>query len=35
MANGGKVTLHVKDGKVTVNDAAIVASVPASTGSST
>jgi uncharacterized surface protein with fasciclin (FAS1) repeats len=32
MANGGKVTFHVKDGKVTVNDANIVASIPASNG---
>jgi uncharacterized surface protein with fasciclin (FAS1) repeats len=32
MANGGKVTFHVKDGKVMVNDAVIVASVPASNG---
>ena len=32
MANGAKITFHVKDGKVTVNDAAIVASVPASNG---
>ncbi|HSO33411.1 MAG TPA: fasciclin domain-containing protein [Labilithrix sp.] len=32
MANGSKVTFHVKDGKVLVNDAAIVASIPASNG---
>jgi len=32
MANGSKVTLHVKDGKVMVNDATIVASIPASNG---
>jgi len=32
MANGGYVTLHVKDGKVQVNDANIVASIPASNG---
>jgi uncharacterized surface protein with fasciclin (FAS1) repeats len=32
MANGGKVTVHVKDGKVTVNGANIVASVPATNG---
>jgi uncharacterized surface protein with fasciclin (FAS1) repeats len=32
MANGKKVTFHVKDGKVTVNDANIVASVRASNG---
>jgi uncharacterized surface protein with fasciclin (FAS1) repeats len=32
MANGAKVTLHVKDGKVSVNDANVVASIPASNG---
>lgn len=32
MANGAKVTLGVKDGKVTVNGAAILASVPAANG---
>ncbi len=32
MANGAKVTFHVKDGKVMVNDATIVASIPASNG---
>ena len=32
MANGAKATLHVKDGKVSINDANIVASVPASNG---
>ena len=32
MANGGKVTFKVKDGKVTVNGANILASVPASNG---
>ncbi len=32
MANGAKVTFHVKDGKVSVNDANIVASIPASNG---
>lgn len=32
MANGGKVTFHLRDGKVMVNDAAIVASIPASNG---
>lgn len=31
-ASGGKVTMHVKDGKVLVNDAVIVASVPAANG---
>lgn len=30
--DGGNVTLHVKDGKVMVNDANIVATVPASNG---
>lgn len=32
MANGKKVTFHVVDGKVTVNDAHIVASIRASNG---
>ena len=32
MANGAKVTLHVKDGKAMINDANIVASIPASNG---
>jgi uncharacterized surface protein with fasciclin (FAS1) repeats len=32
MANNGKVTVHVKDGKTMVNDATIVASIPASNG---
>jgi len=32
MANGGKVTFHVKAGKVMVNDANIIASIPASNG---
>ena len=32
MANGSKVTFTVKAGKVTVNGANIVASVPASNG---
>jgi len=32
MANGGKVTVHVKDGKLTVNGANVVASVMASNG---
>ncbi len=31
-ANGGKVTFHVKDGKVKVNDANIVTSIPVSNG---
>jgi uncharacterized surface protein with fasciclin (FAS1) repeats len=32
MANGKRVTFHVKDGKVMVNDATIIASIPASNG---
>jgi uncharacterized surface protein with fasciclin (FAS1) repeats len=32
MANGGKATIHVKDGKVTINDANVIASVRASNG---
>jgi uncharacterized surface protein with fasciclin (FAS1) repeats len=32
MANGAKATVHVKDGKVSINDANVVASVPASNG---
>ncbi len=32
MANGGNVTIGVKDGKVTVNGASIIATVPASNG---
>ncbi|MEI6750123.1 MAG: fasciclin domain-containing protein [Bacteroidales bacterium] len=32
MVNGGKVTMGVKDGKVTVNGANIIASVPCSNG---
>ncbi len=32
MANGAYVTFHVKDGKVQINDANIVASIPASNG---
>jgi uncharacterized surface protein with fasciclin (FAS1) repeats len=32
MANGGNVTIGVKDGKITVNGAHILASVPASNG---
>jgi uncharacterized surface protein with fasciclin (FAS1) repeats len=32
MANGGNVTIGVKDGKITVNGANILASVPASNG---
>ena len=32
MANGKKATMHVADGKVTINDATITASVPASNG---
>jgi uncharacterized surface protein with fasciclin (FAS1) repeats len=32
MANGGKVTVHITDGKMTVNDANVIASVRASNG---
>lgn len=32
MVSGGKATIHVKDGKYMINDANIVASVPASNG---
>jgi len=32
MANGKSVVMHVKDGKVMVNDATIIASIPASNG---
>jgi uncharacterized surface protein with fasciclin (FAS1) repeats len=32
MANGGKATVHVKDGKFSINDANIIASIPASNG---
>lgn len=32
MANGGNITIGVKDGKITVNGANIVATVPASNG---
>ena len=32
MVNGGKVAIAIKDGKVTVNGANIIASVPASNG---
>ncbi len=32
MANGKKATMHVKDGKVSINDASITASAPASNG---
>ncbi len=32
MANGAKTTLHVKDGKVSINDANVVASIPVSNG---
>ncbi|MBL8613344.1 MAG: fasciclin domain-containing protein [Myxococcales bacterium] len=32
MANGGKVTVHVKDGKIKVNDANVVATVTATNG---
>lgn len=32
MANGGKATIHVKDGVITINDARVIASVRASNG---
>ena len=32
MVNGGNATIHIKDGKYMINDANIVASVPASNG---
>ncbi len=32
MADGAKATMHVKDGKVSINDANIIASIPASNG---
>ncbi len=32
MANGGKVTIHVKDGKLMANDANVVATIKASNG---
>lgn len=32
MANGGKVTIHVKDGKTQINDATIIATIPGSNG---
>ena len=32
MVDGGKVKVSVKDGKITINDATILASVPASNG---
>ena len=32
MVNGGKVIVHVKDGKITVNDANVIATIPASNG---
>jgi uncharacterized surface protein with fasciclin (FAS1) repeats len=32
MANGAKTTIHVKDGQLSINDAKIVASIPASNG---
>jgi uncharacterized surface protein with fasciclin (FAS1) repeats len=32
MANGAKTTLHVADGAVTINDAKVIASIPASNG---
>lgn len=32
MANGGKVTLHLVDGKLMANDATVIATIPASNG---
>ncbi len=32
MANGAKATIHVKDGKFSINDANVIASIPASNG---
>jgi uncharacterized surface protein with fasciclin (FAS1) repeats len=32
MVDGGKVTVHVKNGKTSINDANVVASIPASNG---
>jgi uncharacterized surface protein with fasciclin (FAS1) repeats len=32
MVNGGNATIHIKDGKMMINDATIMASVPASNG---
>ena len=32
MVNGGNATVHIKDGKYMINDANIIASVPASNG---
>lgn len=32
MANGAKATIHVKDGKVSINDAAVVATIQGSNG---
>jgi uncharacterized surface protein with fasciclin (FAS1) repeats len=32
MVNGKKTTVHVKDGKIAINDANIIASIPASNG---
>ncbi|MFN0246459.1 MAG: fasciclin domain-containing protein [Kofleriaceae bacterium] len=32
MANGGKATIHVKDGKISINDANVIASVRGSNG---
>lgn len=32
MANGSRVTFHVKDGKVMINDATIIGSIPVSNG---
>jgi uncharacterized surface protein with fasciclin (FAS1) repeats len=32
MSNGGKATIHIKDGKMMINDANVIASVRASNG---
>jgi uncharacterized surface protein with fasciclin (FAS1) repeats len=32
MANGAKATVHVQDGKIKINDANVIASIPASNG---
>lgn len=32
MVNGGKATIHVKDGKITINEANVVTSIRASNG---
>ena len=32
MVNGGNATIHIKDGKIMINDATVIATVPASNG---